>query len=64
MAQIAKHDSEEEWECYNSKNSWIYFFMHGNTICIDDLLENFSKFIRFDISGRLYGVIFEPLKIS
>jgi hypothetical protein len=39
---------------YNSKNSWVYFFMHGDTIGIDDLLENFSKFIRFDVSGRFY----------
>jgi hypothetical protein len=38
--------------------------MHGDTIGIDDLLENFSKFIRFDVSGRFYIVVFEPLKIS
>lgn len=64
MAQVTKHDSEEEREGDNSENSRVYFFMHGDTISIDDLLENFSKFIRFDISGRFYGVVFEPLKVS
>ena len=63
MAQITKHHSKEEWEGNNCKNSRVDFFMHRNSICVDDLLENFSKFIRFDIGGRLYAVIFGPLKI-
>jgi len=64
VAQVTKHDSEEEREGDNCEDCGVYFFMHGDTISIDDLLENFSKFIRFDISGRFYGVVFEPLKIS
>ena len=38
--------------------------MHGNSIGIDNLLENFSKLIRFDVSGRLDGVIFKSLQIG
>jgi hypothetical protein len=64
MAHIAEHNSEKEWESNDSKDSRVNFFMHGNTIGINDLLENLSKVIRFNVGRRLYVMIFKSLQIS
>ena len=64
MAHISEHDSEKEWESHDSKDSRVNFFMHGDTICINDLLEHLSKIIRFNVGRRLYVMIFKSLQIS
>lgn len=39
MKDVTKHDPEEEGECNRCENSRIDFFVKGNAVGIDDLLE-------------------------
>jgi len=46
MHNITKHDSEKEWECYTSKDGWIYFLIGWNAISVNNLLRNVSEIIQ------------------
>ncbi len=39
MKDVTKHDPEEEGECNRCEKSRIDFFVKGNAVGIDDLLE-------------------------
>jgi len=45
MTNITKHNTKQEWESNDSKYRWIYFLIHGDTIGVNDFLENTSEFI-------------------
>lgn len=40
MHDITKHDCEQEGECNASENSGVGFFVSGNAISVNDLLED------------------------
>jgi hypothetical protein len=64
MAQVTEHHSEQQWEGNYSKDSWIDFFMHRDTIGVDNFLENNRKIISFNIGWRLNAMIFKSLKVG
>jgi len=64
MTDITKHDSEEEGEGNDSKDTWVNFFVHWDTISVNDLLESGGEFIHLQISGRLNIVVLESLEVS
>ena len=63
MAHISEHDSKEEWESYLGENGWVDFFVHWNTISINDFLEWPCELIDFDIGRGFNCVISELLKV-
>jgi hypothetical protein len=50
MAVIAEHDSEHEGEGTDCEWSWVGFLIVRNTIRVNNLLEDSSHFILFEIS--------------
>ena len=64
MANITEHHTEQEGESHDREDSGVDFFVHGNTVGVDNLLEDISKVIRFKVSGRLYGVVLKPFNGS
>jgi len=64
MSNITKHDTEQEWESNNSKDCWVYFLIHWDTIGVNDLLESISELIRFDISRWGNWMILKSLEIG
>jgi hypothetical protein len=55
MADIAKHDSEEEGEYLNCKDSGVDFLVTGYSVGIDDLLEGGCELVDFEVGGG-FGV--------
>ena len=64
MAQVSEHHSEQQWEGNYCKDSWIDFFMHRDTIGVDNFFENNRKIISFNIGWRLNAMIFISLKVG
>ncbi len=64
MTYISKHDSEEEGESNHGKNCWVNFFVHWDTISINDFLENVRELISLDISRRRDLVVLKSLEVS
>lgn len=64
MSNITKHDTKQEWESYHCENSWVDFLVHGNTISVNDFLEDIRELVCLDVSRWLNGVVLESLEIS
>lgn len=64
MTHISVHDTKQKWESNHGKDSRVDFFVHRNTIGINDLLEWHSKLVSLDMSGWLDGVVLVPLEVS
>lgn len=64
MTQITKHYTKQEWERHASKDCWIDFLIHGNTIGVDNFLESPCEFIRLNVSWWLNGMVIEPFEVS
>ncbi len=45
VTDIAEHDTEQEGERDTRENCWIYFFVDGNTVSVDNFLESPCEFI-------------------
>lgn len=52
MSNIAKHDSEQEREGDNSKESRVDLLVRRDTVTVHDSLESFRKLVRAQESGR------------
>ena len=50
MENIAIHDSEEEWESNDGKQSGVRLLVIWDTISIDNQLEGFSESIMLEKS--------------
>ena len=53
MEDIAIHDSEEEWEGDDGKQSWVGLLVIWDTISIDNDLEGISESIMLEQSWLL-----------
>lgn len=53
VAEITKHDGEQEGEGNNNGNGRVDFLVSGGTIGVDDGLECFGKLVGLEISRRL-----------
>lgn len=51
MNDITEHDTKEEGECHNGKDSRVDFFVIWDSIGINDLLESPCHFIGLKVSG-------------
>lgn len=52
MPDISEHDTEEEGEDGNCEESGVDFFVSGNTVSVNNLLERGSEVIGFEVGGR------------
>lgn len=59
MADITKHDTEEEGEGYDRKDRRVYFFVVRHTICVHDLLEHVGDIILSKECRRFYIVLID-----
>ena len=50
MTNITKHDSEQEGEDGNGKESRVDLLVSWNTVSVNDLLEGSSEVISFEVS--------------
>lgn len=45
MANVSKHDTEQEGEGYRCKISWVYFFVSWYPIGVDNVLKDCCEII-------------------
>jgi hypothetical protein len=64
VSNITKHYSEQEWESNHGKYCGVNFFVHRDTIGVNDFLEDIRELICLDVSRWFNGVVFESLEIS
>lgn len=64
MAYITEHNTEQERESHDRKDSGVDFLVHRYAICIHDLLEDVCEVISLNVSGRLYGMVLKPFNGS
>jgi hypothetical protein len=64
VSHITKHDSEKERESNTSKNSWVDFLVHGDTISVHNFLESPCELIGLDVGGWLNSVVAESLEVG
>lgn len=49
MTHITEHHTEEEWEGNDGDEGWVSFQVCGDTVGIDDALEDKGKFVNFKV---------------
>ena len=57
MAYITEHHSKQEWERHDREHRWVYFFVGGDSVGIDNLLEGPSEVVDLEMSGRLDSML-------
>jgi hypothetical protein len=63
MADISKHNTEQEGEGHNCEHSRVDFLVHRDTVGINNLLEDLCKSICFDISWGNDSVVLKSFEV-
>lgn len=63
MSNISKHYTEKEGESNDGKNGWVHFFVHWDTVGVNDFLESEGKLVHFQVGRGLDGVVLESFEI-
>jgi hypothetical protein len=64
VTHITEHDTEQEREGDTSEDSGVDFFVHGDTISVDDLLEGPCELVSLEVSRRFNSVVTKSLIVS
>jgi hypothetical protein len=64
VTKITKHDAEQEGEGHTSKDCRVNFFVRGDTISVDDFLEDPGEFIISEQTRRFDVVVCDHHKVG